>query len=181
MSFLEDAGIEVGEEIESMREMKIGDYVMPPSSDIHFLNELIYGDGECYFGKPLIGDVETRTYENDDGSSVSRSRITLYIVDDYDECYAMPINLKEEGDIQHNVHTRSKLFPLIKGVGQTLYPDDPLLDEHYELKTCNLASIRKMVNEDIPRMGLKIRTMDGGDNIGDYNSFVIVSPELENE
>ena len=73
MSFLEDAGIEVGEEIESMREMKIGDYVMPPSSDIHFLNELIYGDGECYFGKPLLGEVETRTYENDDGSSVSRS------------------------------------------------------------------------------------------------------------
>lgn len=181
MSFLEDAGIEVGEEIESMREMKIGDYVMPPSSDIHFLNELIYGDGECYFGKPLIGDVETRTYENDDGSSVSRSRITLYIVDDYDEWYAMPINLKEDGDEQHNIHPRSKLFPLIKGVGQTMYPDEQLLDEHYTLKTCNLGSIRKMVNEDIPRMGIKIKTIDGGDEIGDYNSFVIISPDLEDE
>lgn len=179
MSFFEDAGIELGDELEEREETKIAGKVMPPYSEIHFLNELIYGDGETYFGKPLLGEVDTRTFDNEDGSTTTRSRVTLYLVDDYDDWYAMPINLKEDGDEQHNIHPRSKLFPLIKGVGQTMYPDEQLLDEHYTLKTCNLGSIRKMINEDIPRMGIKIETIDGGDEIGDYNSFVIISPDLE--
>lgn len=175
----EELGIKVGNEEKAFNEArKIGEYYIPSYSEMYHLKDTnTYGDGEVFFGKPLLSEIDTRTFDYD-GEEVTRHSVSLYLIDDDEEWFDMPINLKEDTDIQHNINTRSKLFPLIRGVAQCLFPEQVnLLPEDHELEECNLESIRKMVY-DIPRIGLKVKTIDGGD-IGVYNSFVLVSPDLE--
>ena len=76
------------------------------------LNEL--EDGDEYDGKPLLLPVEKVQFDEEEAP---RYRARLLLIDTENEEYLqINLNLKQEGDIQTNVHNASSLYALIGGI-----------------------------------------------------------------
>ena len=80
------------------------------------------GADEYYMGRPVLSDVAEVTFDND-GEEQKRHRCQLFLVDDdAEEFLQVNVNLKEAGDIQHNLHFKSSAYKLIAGIMEQIQP-----------------------------------------------------------
>lgn len=171
---LEELGIKVGKPVKQERTFELPSFRKKLSD----MNDC--ADGDVFEGQPLLTKPRKSVYEDDETGEKSVRYFCMFYLADFleDEYLEIRIPLKSDDDVQKNVFPNSKLFPLVKGVLQTLYPDEQLLDEDYALDECRLSSIRKMVS-DIDKMAIKVKLITGTNGFPDYNSYVVIKPEEE--
>ena len=131
------------------------------------LNEL--EDGDTYTGKPLLLPIEKVTFD-DDGIEQIRHRCRLILVDEEAEEYLqINLNLKNDNDIQINIHNASSLYALIAGIMNLKNPQWTRM--YNRIKQVNLEDWRKYLG-DKERMRICIVEKQGNNFV--YNSFRIM-------
>ena len=147
-------------ELESVEEYDFLDYDR--------LNLKTLENGECFSGKPHLSEVETYTFD-DDGTEKTNHRAHLFIVDDEAEEYLdIKINLKQDGDVQKNVHKLSTLFRYVTGILEFENPGRTV--GMNRIRTINLQQFREFTNN-CNFMEIEVETVNGANF--PYNSFKI--------
>ena len=130
----------------------------------HHLKE--FEDGDEYEGKPLLLPVETVVFDEEEGPKY-RSRLLL-IDEEFEEYLEININLKENGDIQKNVHNASSLYALIGGIQNLSNPQWTTMFNR--IKRVDLSEWETYINSK-ESMTVEIVTKSGSNFT--YNSFRI--------
>jgi hypothetical protein len=128
------------------------------------LNEL--EDGDEYEGKPLLLPVEKVQFDEDEAP---RYRARLLLIDTENEEYLqINLNLKQEGDIQTNVHNASSLYALIGGI-QNL--NNPQWTQMFNrIKKINLEQWRDYLDT---KQSMNVKVVEKHGSSFSYNSFRI--------
>lgn len=166
METLDDVFNELGFEAETVEEEIVE--IVPEDYTITEFNSLL--DEERIEGKPVLTEVMTFTFD-DDGEEVERHKAELYILnDDMEEATKININLKRGGDVQENVHCKSQLFALVKGLANLKSPN--CMDGYNRIKKVNLEVIRKRLEE---MDNIKMEALYAGElNGNSYNTLRIL-------
>ena len=128
------------------------------------LNEL--DDGDEYEGRPLLLPVEVVQFDEEEDP---RYRARLLLIDDEGEEYLqININLKQNGDVQTNVHNASSLYALIGGIQNLSNPQWTTLFNR--IKKVDLSEWEEYINNK-ESMTVEIVTKSGSNFT--YNSFRI--------
>ena len=128
------------------------------------LNEL--GDGDEYMGKPLLLPVETVQFDEEEDP---RYRARLLLIDDEAEEYLqINLNLKQNGDVQTNVHNASSLYALIGGIQNLSNPEWTSMFNR--IKRVDLSEWEDYINSK-ETMTVEIKEKSGSNFT--YNSFRI--------
>ena len=130
----------------------------------HHLKE--FEDGDVYEGKPLLLPVETVVFDEEEGPKY-RSRLLL-IDEEFEEYLEININLKENGDVQTNVHNASSLYALIGGIQNLSNPQWTTMFNR--IKRVDLSEWETYINKK-ESMTVEIVTKSGSKFT--YNSFRI--------
>ena len=129
----------------------------------HHLKE--FEDGDEYTGKPLLLPVESVVFDEEEGPKY-RSRLLL-IDEEFEEYLEININLKENGDVQTNVHNASSLYALIGGIQNLSNPQWTTMFNR--IKKVDLSEWETYINSK-ESMTVEIVTKTGSFS---YNSFRI--------
>ena len=130
----------------------------------HHLKE--FEDGDVYEGKPLLLPVETVVFDEEEGPKY-RSRLLL-IDEEFEEYLEININLKENGDVQTNVHNASSLYALIGGIQNLSNPQWTTMFNR--IKKVDLSEWETYINSK-ESMTVEIKEKSGSNFT--YNSFRI--------
>ena len=130
----------------------------------HHLKE--FEDGDVYEGKPLLLPVESVVFDEEEGPRY-RSRLLL-IDEEFEEYLEININLKENGDVQTNVHNASSLYALIGGIHNLSNPR--WTKDFNKIKRLDLSEWETYINSK-ESMTVEIITKSGSNFT--YNSFRI--------
>ena len=130
----------------------------------HHLKE--FEDGDEYEGKPLLLPVESVVFDEEEGPRY-RSRLLL-IDEEFEEYLEININLKENGDVQTNVHNASSLYALIGGIQNLSNPQWTTMFNR--IKKVDLSEWETYINNK-ESMTVEIVTKSGSNFT--YNSFRI--------
>ena len=165
---MDEFGVE-GDYVEEVKTVTIpDDYLITNITELY--------DGDIIEGKPELSDIITSEFENDDGEKEISHRVELGVVNDTDEeVTIIRINLKSGDDIQKNVHAKSKLFLLVKGLME-MKCGAGCFDQYNRLKSISIDKIQSMVN-DLDFIKMKVKEESAG--TFEYNSFVVLNPELD--
>ena len=132
----------------------------------HHLKE--FEDGDEYEGKPLLLPVETVVFDEEEGPKY-RSRLLL-IDEEFEEYLEININLKENGDIQKNVHNASSLYALIGGIQNLSNPQWTSMFNR--IKRVNLEEWEDYINK---KQSMTVKIVEKSGRNFTYNSFRITS------
>lgn len=128
------------------------------------LNEL--DDGDEYEGRPLLLPVETVQFDEEEDP---RYRSRLLLIDDEGEEYLqINLNLKQNDDVQTNVHNASSLYALIGGIQNLSNPQWTTMFNR--IKKVDLSEWEAYLNNK-ESMTVEIITKEGSSF--SYNSFRI--------
>lgn len=130
----------------------------------HHLKE--FDNGDEYTGKPLLLPVESVVFDEEEGPKY-RSRLLL-IDEEFEEYLEININLKENGDVQTNVHNASSLYALIGGIQNLSNPQWTQMFNR--IKKVDLSEWETYINNK-ESMTVEIVTKSGSNFT--YNSFRI--------
>lgn len=130
------------------------------------LNEL--DDGDEYEGRPLLLPVEVVQFDEEEDPKY-RARLLL-IDDEAEEYLQINLNLKENGDVQTNVHNASSLYALIGGIQNLSNPQWTQMFNR--IKKVDLSEWEEYINNK-ESMTVEIVTKSGSNFT--YNSFRITS------
>ena len=125
-----------------------------------------FEDGDVYEGKPLLLPVETVVFDEEEGPKY-RSRLLL-IDEEFEEYLEININLKENGDVQTNVHDASSLYALIGGIQNLSNPE--WTNTFNRIKRVDLSEWETYINNK-ESMTVEIKEKSGSNFT--YNSFRI--------
>ena len=128
------------------------------------LNEL--EDGDEYEGKPLLLPVEKVQFDEEEAP---KYRARLLLIDKENEEYLqINLNLKQDGDIQTNVHNASSLYALIGGI-QNL--NNPQWTQMFNrIKKINLEQWRDYLDT---KNSMNVKVIEKTGSNFTYNSFRI--------
>ena len=130
------------------------------------LNEL--EDGDEYEGRPLLLPVETVQFDEEEDP---RYRARLLLIDDEAEEYLqINLNLKQNGDVQTNVHNASSLYALIGGIQNLSNPEWTSMFDR--IKRVDLSEWEDYINSK-ETMTVEIKEKSGSNFT--YNSFRITN------
>lgn len=118
-------------------------------------------DGETWAGFPVLSDVQTVQWED---NPKPQHRVTLTLVDEeMEERLEIPITLKSDGDIQKNIHHKSKLYAFLASIKDLEEPGwskkhnrigKADLDEYRRFldsaKVCTIKAIEVPARKDFP-------------------------------
>lgn len=127
-----------------------------------------FDDGDEISGKPLLLPVESIVYDEEEGPKY-RCRLLL-IDEEFEEYLEININLKENDDIQTNVHNASALYALIAGIKNLSNPQWTTLFNR--IKSVNLAEWAEYINS---KETMTIQVIEKQGNNFKYNSFRITN------
>ena len=130
----------------------------------HHLKE--FEDGDVYEGKPLLLPVETVVFDEEEGPKY-RSRLLL-IDEEFEEYLEININLKENGDVQTNVHNASSLYALIGGIQNLSNPQWTTL--YNRIKKVDLSEWEEYINK---KESMTVEIVEKSGSNFTYNSFRI--------
>ena len=125
------------------------------------LNEL--EDGDEYIGKPLLLPVESVQFDEEEAPRY-RARLLL-IDDDAEEYLQINLNLKQNDEVQTNIHNASSLYALIGGIQNLSNPQWTQMFNR--IKRINLEEWRTFLDSK-ESMEVKIVEKQGSFS---YNSF----------
>lgn len=147
--------------------VSMGGVEIPENYTDTSINELL--DGDRFVGKPHLSDVMSFNVD-EDGVEVTKYRVQLVLIDDeMEEALRININLKQDGDIQENIYSSSKLFALIEGLANLRMAGS--MDNYNRIKKVDLNVIRKNL-ENIDT--LKIEAVEKEFNSNFYNTFKVL-------
>jgi len=130
------------------------------------LNEL--EDGDEYEGRPLLLPVEKVQFDEEEDPRY-RARLLL-IDDDAEEYLQININLKQDGDIQTNVHNASSLYALIGGIQNLSNPQWTTMFNR--IKRVDLSEWETYLNA---KESMNVVIVEKQGSNFSYNSFRITS------
>ena len=125
-----------------------------------------FEDGDVYEGKPLLLPVETVVFDEEEGPKY-RSRLLL-IDEAFEEYLEININLKENGDVQTNVHNASSLYALIGGIQNLSNPQWTTL--YNRIKKVDLSEWETYLNS---KESMTVEIVEKSGSNFTYNSFRI--------
>ena len=130
------------------------------------LNEL--DDGDEYEGRPLLLPVETVQFDEEEDP---RYRARLLLIDDEGEEYLqINLNLKQNGDVQTNVHNASSLYALIGGIQNLSNPQWTSMFNR--IKRVDLSEWETYINS---KESMTVEIVEKQGSNFSYNSFRITS------
>ena len=132
------------------------------------LNELV--DGDEYEGKPLLLPVQTVQFDDEEEVRY-RSRLLL-IDDEAEEYLQINLNLKQNGDVQTNVHNASSLYALIGGIQNLSNPQWTTLFNR--IKRVDLSEWETYINK---KESMEVQIVEKQGSNFNYNSFKITKLE----
>ena len=118
--------------------------------------------------QPLLLPVESVVFDEEEGPKY-RSRLLL-IDEEFEEYLEININLKENGDVQTNVHNASSLYALIGGIQNLSNPQWTTMFNR--IKKVDLSEWETYINSK-ETMTVEIKEKSGSNFT--YNSFRITS------
>ena len=130
----------------------------------HHLKE--FEDGDEYEGKPLLLPVESVVFDEEEGPRY-RSRLLL-IDEEFEEYLEININLKENGDVQTNVHNASSLYALIGGIQNLSNPQWTQMFNR--IKKVDLSEWEEYINN---KESMTVEIVEKEGSKFTYNSFRI--------
>ena len=118
-------------------------------------------DGEKWTGFPVLSEVQTVQWED---NPKPQHRVTFTLVDEeMEERLEIPITLKADGDIQRNVHQKSKLYAFLSSIKDLEEPGWSSnhnrigkvdLDEYRSFldtaKSCTIKAVEVPARKDFP-------------------------------
>lgn len=154
-------------ELEAVDEFEFDDYERINLSEL--------GNDDEIEGKPYLSEVGSYTVD-DDGVKKTIHSAHLYIVDDdAKEYYDIKINLKENSDLQKNVHKSSTLFAFATGILELEHPG--CTSGMNRIKKVDLSEFRSFTNE-LNKMIVKVKTIKSkGKKSFVYNTFKVLKVE----
>ena len=176
---LNDFGIVIDDE-EIVNYNKVGNYDLSDYEE-HRLNDFeLCVDGEIYYGKPVLSDIDEVKYTNEYNEEVTEHRVRFYLINEEEEIYlSTTINLKNDAElpIVKQIHPNSKLFKLAYAIIKTDSPEiADMIPNNRKMKQVNLETLQKIC-ENIDEMALEIVLEEGDNRIPDYNSFKYANME----
>ena len=124
-----------------------------------------FSDGDEYEGKPLLLPVEKVQFDDDQ----VRYRARLLLIDDEEEEYLqINLNVKQDSNIQTNVHNLSSLYSLIGGIQNLNNPG--WTKKYNRIKKVDLSEWEEYINSK-ESMTVEIQAKQGSNF--SYNSFRI--------
>jgi len=124
-----------------------------------------FSDGDEYEGKPLLLPVEKVQFDDDQ----VRYRARLLLIDDEEEEYLqINLNVKQDSNIQTNVHNLSSLYSLIGGIQNLNNPG--WTKKYNRIKKVDLSEWETYINSK-ESMTVEIQAKQGSNF--SYNSFRI--------
>ena len=128
-----------------------------------------FSDGDEYEGKPLLLPVEKVQFDDDQ----VRYRARLLLIDDEEEEYLqINLNVKQDSNIQTNVHNLSSLYALIGGIQNLNNPG--WTKKHNRIKKVDLSEWETYINSK-ESMTVEIEAKSGSNFT--YNSFRVTNLE----
>ena len=130
------------------------------------LNEL--DDGDEYEGRPLLLPVEVVQFDEEEDP---RYRARLLLIDDEGEEYLqINLNLKQNSDVQTNVHNASSLYALIGGIQNLSNPQWTTMFNR--IKRVDLSEWETYINK---KESMEVQIVEKQGSNFSYNSFKIKS------
>jgi hypothetical protein len=136
------------------------------------------GDETEYEGRPVMGPVESYTYDSD-GEIKTNFRTNLYIIDDEEEEYLhIKINLKKNSDIQNNIRKGSVLYDFLGSIKELEAPG--YMNNYNIIKSCNLEEFRDFINN-LSFANIKVveHQFNGGQSVYPGFRFLKVKAKME--
>lgn len=128
-----------------------------------------FSDGDEYEGKPLLLPVEKVQFDDDQ----VRYRARLLLIDDVEEEYLqINLNVKQDSNIQTNVHNLSSLYALIGGIQNLNNPG--WTKKYNRIKKVDLSEWEAYINSK-ESMTVEIQAKSGSNFT--YNSFRVTNLE----
>ena len=128
-----------------------------------------FSDGDEYEGKPLLLPVEKVQFDDDQ----VRYRARLLLIDDEEEEYLqINLNVKQDSNIQTNVHNLSSLYSLIGGIQNLNNPG--WTKKYNRIKKVDLSEWETYINSK-ESMTVEIQAKSGSNFT--YNSFRVTNLE----
>ena len=128
-----------------------------------------FTDGDEYEGKPLLLPVEKVQFDDDQ----IRYRARLLLIDDEEEEYLqINLNVKQDSNIQTNVHNLSSLYALIGGIQNLNNPG--WTKKYNRIKKVDLTEWEEYINSK-ESMTVEIIAKSGSNFT--YNSFRVTNLE----
>jgi len=128
-----------------------------------------FSDGDEYEGKPLLLPVEKVQFDDDQ----VRYRARLLLIDDEEEEYLqINLNVKQDSNIQTNVHNLSSLYALIGGIQNLNNPG--WTKKYNRIKKVDLSEWETYINSK-ESMTVEIEAKSGSNFT--YNSFRVTNLE----
>ena len=128
-----------------------------------------FSDGDEYEGKPLLLPVEKVQFDDDQ----VRYRARLLLIDDEEEEYLqINLNVKQDSNIQTNVHNLSSLYSLIGGIQNLNNPG--WTKKYNRIKKVDLSEWETYINSK-ESMTVEIEAKEGSNFT--YNSFRVTNLE----
>ena len=128
-----------------------------------------FTDGDEYEGKPLLLPVEKVQFDDDQ----VRYRARLLLIDDEEEEYLqINLNVKQDSNIQTNVHNLSSLYALIGGIQNLNNPG--WTKKYNRIKKVDLTEWEEYINSK-ESMTVEIIAKSGSNFT--YNSFRVTNLE----
>ena len=128
-----------------------------------------FSDGDEYEGKPLLLPVEKVQFDDDQ----VRYRARLLLIDDVEEEYLqINLNVKQDSNIQTNVHNLSSLYALIGGIQNLNNPG--WTKKYNRIKRVDLSEWEAYINSK-ESMTVEIQAKSGSNFT--YNSFRVTNLE----
>jgi len=128
-----------------------------------------FSDGDEYEGKPLLLPVEKVQFDDDQ----VRYRARLLLIDDEEEEYLqINLNVKQDSNIQTNVHNLSSLYSLIGGIQNLNNPG--WTKKYNRIKKVDLSEWETYINSK-ESMTVEIEAKSGSNFT--YNSFRVTNLE----
>ena len=130
------------------------------------LNELEEGDE--YIGKPLLLPVESVQFDEEEAPRY-RARLLL-IDDDAEEYLQINLNLKQNDEVQTNIHNASSLYALIGGIQNLSNPQWTTLFNR--IKRVNLEEWRTYIDS---KESMSVTIVEKQGSNFSYNSFRVTN------
>lgn len=130
------------------------------------LNEL--EDGDEYIGKPLLLPVEKVQFDEEEEPRY-RARLLL-IDDDAEEYLQINLNLKQNGEVQTNIHNASSLYALIGGIQNLSNPQWTQMFNR--IKRVDLEEWEEYINS---KEEMTVTIVEKQGSNFSYNSFRVTS------
>lgn len=128
-----------------------------------------FSDGDEYEGKPLLLPVEKVQFDDEQ----VRYRARLLLIDDEEEEYLqINLNVKQDSNIQTNVHNLSSLYALIGGIQNINNPG--WTKKYNRIKKVDLSEWETYINSK-ESMTVEIQSKHGSNF--SYNSFRVTNLE----